>query len=146
MEFVRGGERNSHQSNNDGPNNHSVSADESDDSFENTIFNIGDESSSSTHHASSSEGYLSEEQQIKMAQRIGLINHLPLGTFDGMKKKRECVICMMDFDVGDKVRYLPCLHIYHQECIDDWLMRSFTCPSCVEPVDAALISTFYTSE
>ena len=54
------------------------------------MFNIGEESSSSTNHASSSaEGHLSEEQQIKMAQRIGLINHLPLGTFDGMKKKRE---------------------------------------------------------
>ena len=25
------------------------------------------------------------------------------------------------------------------QCIDDWLMRSFTCPSCMEPVDAALL-------
>ena len=54
---------------------------------------------------------------------------------------RRCVICMIEFTVGDPVRYLPCMHTYHTECIDDWLMRSFTCPSCMEPVDAALLGT-----
>ena len=53
---------------------------------------------------------------------------------------------MNDFNLGEEVRFLPCMHIYHKECIDDWLMRSFTCPSCAEPVDAALISTFFTTE
>lgn len=58
----------------------------------------------------------------------------------------RCAICMCEYSIGDPIRFLPCLHIYHQECIDDWLLRSFTCPLCTEPVDAALISTFYTSE
>jgi len=85
---------------------------------------------------------LTEEEQIKIAQRIGLIQHLPTGTFDGCKENRECVICMIEFTVGDSVRYLPCMHTYHMECIDDWLMRSFTCPSCMEPVDAALLVAY----
>ncbi|XP_013403340.1 RING finger protein 11 [Lingula anatina] len=85
---------------------------------------------------------LTEEEQIKIAQRIGLIQHLPCGEYDGSKKARECVICMGEFSIGDKLRYLPCMHIYHKDCIDDWLMRSFTCPSCMEPVDAALLTTF----
>jgi len=85
---------------------------------------------------------LTEEEQVKIAQRIGLIQHLPTGTFDGCKKNRECVICMIEFNVGDSVRYLPCMHTYHVECIDDWLMRSFTCPSCMEPVDAALLVAY----
>lgn len=54
----------------------------------------------------------------------------------------RCVICMMDFEYGDPIRFLPCLHIYHLDCIDTWLMRSFTCPSCMEPVDAALLATY----
>lgn len=54
----------------------------------------------------------------------------------------RCVICMVEFMVGDAVRYLPCMHTYHVECIDDWLMRSFTCPSCMEPVESALLSTY----
>lgn len=85
---------------------------------------------------------LTEEEQVKIAQRIGLIQHLPTGTFDGCKKNRECVICMIEFTVGETVRYLPCMHTYHVECIDDWLMRSFTCPSCMEPVDAALLVAY----
>lgn len=85
---------------------------------------------------------LTEEEQVKIAQRIGLIQHLPTGTFDGCKKNRECVICMIEFNVGDAIRYLPCMHTYHTQCIDDWLMRSFTCPSCMEPVDAALLVAY----
>ncbi|XP_046812262.1 RING finger protein 11 [Lucilia cuprina] len=89
---------------------------------------------------------LSEEEQIKIAKRIGLIQHLPIGTYDGSSKKsRECVICMIDFCVDEAVRYLPCMHIYHVNCIDDWLMRSLTCPSCMEPVDAALLNSYDTT-
>ena len=54
----------------------------------------------------------------------------------------RCVICMGEFKMGDALRFLPCVHIYHKECIDDWLMRSFTCPSCMEPVDAAILTTY----
>ncbi|TKC48819.1 hypothetical protein EI555_015047 [Monodon monoceros] len=92
---------------------------------------------------------LTEEEQIRIAQRIGLIQHLPKGVYepgrDGSEKKIwECVICMMDFVHGDPIRFLPCMHIYHLDCMDDWLMRSFTCPSCMKPVDAALLSSYET--
>lgn len=90
--------------------------------------------------------HLSEEDQVKIAKRIGLIQHLPIGTYDGSSKKsRECVICMIEFCVDEAVRYLPCMHIYHVSCIDDWLMRSLTCPSCMEPVDAALLNSYETT-
>lgn len=88
---------------------------------------------------------LTEEEQVKIAKRIGLIQHLPTGTYDGCKKVRECVICMGEFLVGDALRYLPCMHTYHMTCIDDWLMRSLTCPSCLEPVDAALLTSYETN-
>ncbi|XP_031629252.1 RING finger protein 11-like [Contarinia nasturtii] len=88
--------------------------------------------------------HLTEEEQVKIAKRIGLIQHLPVGLYDGCKKARECVICMIEFNVGDSIRYLPCMHTYHVGCIDDWLMRSLTCPSCLEPVDAALLTTYET--
>ncbi|CAD7094102.1 unnamed protein product [Hermetia illucens] len=90
--------------------------------------------------------HLTEEEQVKIAKRIGLIQHLPIGSYDGCSKKsRECVICMVEFSVEEAVRYLPCMHIYHVSCIDDWLMRSLTCPSCMEPVDAALLTTYETT-
>ncbi|VDP23878.1 unnamed protein product [Onchocerca flexuosa] len=49
---------------------------------------------------------------------------------------------MVDFVDGDSIRYLPCMHCYHKKCVDDWLMRSFSCPSCMEPVDSAMLSSF----
>lgn len=48
---------------------------------------------------------------------------------------------MVDFENGDSVRYLPCMHSFHVACIDDWLMRSFKCPSCMEPLDSAILSS-----
>ncbi|TWW58515.1 RING finger protein 11a [Takifugu rubripes] len=94
--------------------------------------------------------HLTEEEQVRIAQRIGLIQHLPRGIYEpgadpSYKKVEECVICMMDFEYSDPIRFLPCLHIYHVDCIDPWLMRSFTCPSCMEPVDAALLSSYETN-
>lgn len=83
-----------------------------------------------------------EEHQVRIAKRIGLIQHLPTREYDGAKKG-ECVICMMELSIGEAVRYLPCMHTYHAACIDDWLLRSLTCPSCMEPVDAALINSYH---
>lgn len=54
----------------------------------------------------------------------------------------RCAICMIDFEPQEEIRYLPCRHGYHADCIDGWLLRSFTCPSCMEPVDSALLSAF----
>ncbi|VDD90023.1 unnamed protein product [Enterobius vermicularis] len=33
------------------------------------------------------------------------------------------------------------MHSFHVACIDDWLMRSFKCPSCMEPLDSAILSS-----
>lgn len=33
--------------------------------------------------------HMTEEEQIKMAQKIGLIQHLPSGLYDGSKKDKE---------------------------------------------------------
>jgi E3 ubiquitin-protein ligase RNF11 len=35
---------------------------------------------------------LTEEEQVKIAKRIGLIQHLPSGFYDGSKKAREYVL------------------------------------------------------
>lgn len=35
----------------------------------------------------------------------------------------ECAICLEVFAVGDKVRVLPCEHVFHMNEIDDWLIN-----------------------
>jgi hypothetical protein len=41
----------------------------------------------------------------------------------------SCSICTEDFLDRENVRILPCAHIYHQRCVDSWLLDfSGTCP------------------
>lgn len=110
--------------------------------LQSTNLNIGHRIGLNLTQGGGSAGLSEEEQQMRIAKRIGLIQHLPMREYDGIMKG-ECVICMMELLAGEEVRYLPCMHTYHAVCIDDWLLRSLTCPSCMEPVDAALISSYH---
>ncbi|KAK4366881.1 hypothetical protein RND71_014761 [Anisodus tanguticus] len=43
----------------------------------------------------------------------------------------ECVICLSEFGVGEKVKVLPkCNHGFHVRCIDKWLNYHSSCPTC----------------
>ncbi|XP_060078683.1 E3 ubiquitin-protein ligase RNF38-like [Ylistrum balloti] len=50
------------------------------------------------------------------------------------KTDHECRICLSTFSEGEAVKTLPCLHMYHQSCIDNWLKRKGDCPICREHV------------
>lgn len=41
-----------------------------------------------------------------------------------------CAVCCDEFEVDEVVRALPCLHFYHRECIDQWLVHHRMCPIC----------------
>ncbi|KAI3460663.1 hypothetical protein Pfo_017326 [Paulownia fortunei] len=44
---------------------------------------------------------------------------------------QTCAICLEDYNVGEKLRILPCRHKFHAVCVDTWLTswRTF-CPVC----------------
>jgi len=55
----------------------------------------------------------------------------------------ECSICLDDFQDGDKVRILPCGHIFHRDEIDDWLTRiKKLCPICKRDITGELLISF----
>ncbi|CAM9400105.1 unnamed protein product [Ectocarpus sp. 6 AP-2014] len=45
---------------------------------------------------------------------------------------QACIVCFGDYEPGDRLALLPCRHVYHAQCIDEWLDRAKlpSCPLC----------------
>lgn len=41
-----------------------------------------------------------------------------------------CPICLVEYEVGDSLRSLPCDHEFHKACVDSWLAGNASCPAC----------------
>ncbi|KAF1894746.1 hypothetical protein Lal_00021039 [Lupinus albus] len=42
----------------------------------------------------------------------------------------ECCICLAKYKDKEEVRQLPCSHLFHQKCVDQWLRIISCCPLC----------------
>ena len=42
----------------------------------------------------------------------------------------RCTICLVEMKTGDDAKKLFCEHIFHSDCIDEWLKRKSDCPVC----------------
>ncbi|CAF1648047.1 unnamed protein product, partial [Adineta ricciae] len=47
----------------------------------------------------------------------------------------QCRLCLRSYQLGERVRRLPCRHKFHIDCIDGWLLHSH--PTC--PIDGQLV-------
>lgn len=64
----------------------------------------------------------------------GVSPHMELKTekFNADKNKNQdtCAICLENHNNNDDVIILDCKHIYHKDCISEWLREHETCPVC----------------
>lgn len=62
------------------------------------------------------------------------IANLPQGNFEepAFNLKKECAICLLNYNSQDKITYLPCdpRHNFHSKCIELWLLQEAKCPIC----------------
>ncbi|XP_067861981.1 RING finger protein 215 isoform X2 [Heptranchias perlo] len=42
----------------------------------------------------------------------------------------NCAVCLEEFHKNQYLRVLPCLHEFHRDCVDPWLLLQQTCPLC----------------
>lgn len=57
---------------------------------------------------------------------------------DGAEGDLECRICLSEYEPGDEVLRLPCMHYGHSSCMEAWLRRNPRCPMCRLSVRDAL--------
>ena len=55
--------------------------------------------------------------------------------FDENMEDQNCSICLEEFNTNDKISVLQCRHIYHRNCIFDWVKsqhdkKNTRCPNC----------------
>ena len=54
---------------------------------------------------------------------------------DSDKKDNNCSICLLKYEDEDDIIVLKCTHIFHKECVNEWLKNnSNKCPVCREVV------------
>lgn len=54
---------------------------------------------------------------------------------------RECVICQVDMSIGMKVTRMPCQHLFHTDCLHEWLKIGNSCPICRVEIPAKKSAT-----
>lgn len=71
-----------------------------------------------------------------------LLSMLPITPWDGPSADGcdECPLCMCEYEVGERMLRLPCLHGAHEECLSQWLGRCTQCPVCKLDVQESLAS------
>lgn len=42
----------------------------------------------------------------------------------------KCMICFDEYEEGDRIRTIPCMHKFHARCIDRWFKEHHDCPIC----------------
>lgn len=89
--------------------------------------------------------HVRRQQQSQQRQPTGgatatMIEQLPIYLYhsneddDKSKEEEECLICQYVYETGDRLRTLPCFHMYHSDCIDPWLVKNGTCPVCLRHI------------
>lgn len=52
-----------------------------------------------------------------------------------------CPICFGEYEDAHMVRRLVCHHLFHSECIEEWLMKKKVCPKCHHPINKPFVPT-----
>jgi len=60
-----------------------------------------------------------------------LAHQLPTTIYSGKPlEDNNCSVCLCEYELGDVLKALPCLHVYHDSCVTPWLEKHRTCPVC----------------
>lgn len=64
---------------------------------------------------------------------------------NGDDATEKCTICLSEFEDCENVRRLPCMHLFHIDCVDQWLCTNKRCPICRVDIETFLHKELTTS-
>jgi hypothetical protein len=108
---------------------HNINYSNNSDIFESVIsqINEGNNFESNTH----SQGVNKNILKLLPKNKVNDINKLD---------EKKCVICLEYFVVGDELTTIPCFHLFHPKCINEWFKSKNTCPICKTKISEEFIS------
>jgi hypothetical protein len=71
------------------------------------------------------------------AERAAALSRLPVSRLESTEAGAgagACAVCLEAMEGGQAVVRLPCLHLFHHDCIGPWVLRAGRCPVCKHPV------------
>ena len=75
-----------------------------------------------------------KENLFKESDANEILRYIPNTIIKEEKNKNDnnykCMICLYEYKLGEKVCTLPCLHIFHIDCLKNWIIRNRSCPIC----------------
>ncbi|GAB2219643.1 hypothetical protein Droror1_Dr00007280 [Drosera rotundifolia] len=64
-------------------------------------------------------------------------NDLEIGCPHFLHHSPECCICLAKYQDKEELMQLPCSHVFHKKCVDQWLRITSSCPLCKKGLEAA---------
>ena len=84
------------------------------------------------------ELFIDEEKEKRKKEIEQILNLIPnskiIENNKSNENKEKCMICLSHFKKGDKESTLPCLHMFHSNCIKKWMFEKSSCPICKHEV------------
>lgn len=76
-----------------------------------------------------------DEGAVKRGLSATMLSRIPTSIVtESTLPKEPCSICLDECVKGNCVRHLPCLHTFHDRCIERWFETATTCPVCKHDV------------
>lgn len=67
-------------------------------------------------------------------QRLSITYNFAGSSSSSSAEPQRCSICLLELLQGERVRSLPCLHVFHSPCAEEWLKESKLCPVCMKNI------------
>lgn len=81
------------------------------------------------------------EPWIKLDEKHGYQKLDDLDTAIFLSQNHECPICLDAEPMNDFIAIIPCGHVFHQKCLNDWFAKTIqqnNCPFCGNFVKSVL--------